>query len=1052
MPPSSAGNGDRRRAVLRRTACSGACGFGGSLRSKGSWQPLGATIRLLLVACALLLTRSASAQEYNFRNISVAEGLAQSQVYAMCQDRRGAIWFGTRGGGLSCYDGVSFTAYTEEHGLANNYVRAIVEDRAGNLWIGTDLGLCRYDGRSITSVAGSEGLRHLPVNAIAEDSSGTLWFGSDQGGLVSYRNGRFTSVPEGDGLRSIAVRTLFVDRQGRLWIGTDRGVAVRDGAGFIFHSIAQGLPNAPVTGITEDREGIYWIVTYGGGVFRYDGSSFSRVATSTGSGSSTAHCILADHKGGVWIGTAGGGVYRYTDDVLRIFTETEGLCNNVVVSMMEDAEGNLWFGSSGGGVSRYDGERFLHFTERRGTLGNWIYAIYEDRQGRIWFGNSSGGVTRYDGMAYARFTRNQGFTSGKVKCIMQDSRGVLWFGTVGNGLFTYDGSTFHKFIWGEGVRASFINAVTEDRDGNLWVASSDAGVICIRSVHGDSAGRFLRFDRRNGLGTSRAYHLLASDDGTIWVATDGAGIARITPVGSGFQVSASYTAEQGLSSNTIRSVARGRDGMLLFGTGGGGIILFDGTAFRNIGKREGLRSNNIYSIVVDSHNQIWLGTEKGIARIMVDSAWRARELKHYGKGEGIRGIEISQNACCIDHHGNIWFGTIQGAVRYNPYEDLPNRIPPRTHITGIRLFSDPIESTPYRDTAARWYPVPASLALPYDRNHISFDFVGISHRNPDAVRYRWKLDGFDGEWSPPSDRGAAVYSNLPPGSYSFHVRSFNEDGVADSSLAGFHFTIDPPFWQTWWFRTAIVGIGAAVVGTAFHRRVAAIRRQSYRERRELEMRKNIVELEQKSLRLAMNPHFIFNALNSIQLFISDRDTQTARRYLSKFAKLMRLILENSRTDHVSIDDETAMLGAYLELERLNLNAKFRYDVDVDSGIDREQVLIPPMLVQPLVENAVVHGLRCKDGDGMIRVEIVLQGTLVCCAVIDDGIGRDKALSLRTMAQEKQASAALEVIRERLAIMKRQSGADARLVILDLKDAQGNPAGTRAEVYVPYAIG
>ncbi len=976
----------------------------------------------------------------------MADGLAQSQVYAICQDRRGVIWFGTRGGGLSSYDGVSFTGYTEENGLTNNYVRAIVEGGSGDLWIGTDGGLCRYDGRSFhtADLFGGGG-----VGAIARDSGGAIWFGSDQGGLARYQDGRFTEMPAAKGMAGLAVRTLFADRHNRIWIGTDRGVTVHDGSRFISYGIADGLPNAPVTSITEDRDGIIWIATYGAGAVRYDGVSFRRLPPRELPANTTLHCILAARDGSLWMGTAGGGAARLGGGALAVFTETEGLCNNVITSMLEDAEGNIWLGSSGGGVSRYDGERFIHFTGRQGKLGNWIYAIHEDRQGGIWFGNSSGGVTRYDGTLYARFAERQGFTSGKVKCIAGDSRGLLWFGTVGNGLFTYDGASFRKFVWGEGMRAGFVNAVAEDRRGNIWLASSDAGVICIRRDGGDTAGRFIRFDRRNGLGTSRAYHLLPAGDGSIWVGTDGAGIARIVPQGDGFRLSGRYTTEQGLASNTVRSVVRDSSGNLLFGTGGGGIILYDGRSFRNIGRRQGLRSNNIYSLAVDRHNQIWLGTEKGIDRIAIDPDGTARELKHYGKEEGIRGIEISQNACCIDAGGNIWFGTVQGAVRYNPRQDAPNRIAPRTHIKSIRLFHDPIESTPYGDSAARWSPVPAHLELPYHQNQLTFEFVGISHRNPDAVRYQWKLDGFDREWSPRGDDRMAVYSNLSPGEYTFHLRSFNEDGVADSSLAGVRFVIAPPFWETWWFRAAGAGLALAVFGAAFRGRLAAVRRQSERERRELEMRKNIVELEQKSLRLAMNPHFIFNALNSIQLFISDRDTQTARRYLSKFAKLMRLILENSRTEYVSLADEAAMLRSYLELERLNLDGKFIYEVVIDPELDSAAVLIPPMLVQPLVENAVVHGVRCKENPGRIRVEMSLSGGLVRCVIEDDGIGRERAASLRALADGERPSAALEVIGERLAIISRQSGADARLIFTDLNDPSGRPAGTRAEIRVPY---
>lgn len=997
----------------------------------------------LFVLLTIMPVVSLYAQEYNFRNISVADGLAQSQVYTMCQDRRGVIWFGTRGGGVSCYDGVSFTTLTEEEGLPSNYVRTVLVDRAGAVWIGTDQGLVRYNGRSFTPFTQAGSIGRRVVNALALDSSGALWAGSEHGGLWRYDGRGFTSIPQ-DGSGIIRVRCLSTDMRGRIWIGTDRGVRVRDAKPLQIPP-AGNLPGQPVTAIVHDRDGSGWIGTYGGGIVRSDDTTSTLFTVNHGLSNNTVTSLLIDRAGRLWIGTAGGGVCRRDGNNFTIFTETEGLCNNVVMSLMEDAEGNIWIGSSGGGVSRFDGERFTHFTERQGKIGNWVYAIQEDREGAIWIGNSSGGVTRYDGINYERFTGRQGLTSGKVKCIFQDSRGVLWLGTVGDGLYTRENGVFRRFVWKAGTGARFINAVAEDRDGTIWLASSDAGVIGIKRAGDDSTSRFVQVGMGNGLGSDRAYYVHAADNGTIWVATDGAGIACIRPRNGAAPLVTRYTTEQGLGSNTIRSIARDRKGNLLFGTGGGGIILHDGTSFRNIGRKEGLRSNNIYALVVDNAGQVWLGTEKGIDRIEIDTAFQAHELKHYGRAEGIRGIEISQNAACVDGRGNIWFGTIRGAVRYNPREDRPNTAPPRTHLKGIRLFSHPIETTAYGDSLLPWYPVPRALELPYDQNHLSFDVVGISHRNPEAVTYQWLLEGFDDEWSPQTLEGTAIYSNLPPGSYTFRVRSYNEDGLADSSSSGFRFTIHPPFWETWWFRAAVVIVVASGVGIAFRARLAKVRREGERQRHELELQRSIVELEQKSLRLSMNPHFIFNALNSIQSFIADRETHTARAYLTKFARLMRLILENSRSEYVPVEDEAAMLGNYLELERLNLGGTFRYEVVIDPGLDAGAIFIPPMLIQPLVENAVVHGMRCGNGDGLIRVELALAGDLVHCIVTDNGIGRRQAATLRNNSNGRHASTALSVIRERLEIMSRDGGPAARLEITDLHDTHG----TRCALFIPY---
>jgi ligand-binding sensor domain-containing protein/signal transduction histidine kinase len=998
------------------------------------------------VAIALMLAASAAcAQEYNFRNLSVADGLAQSQVYAICQDTRGEIWFGTRGGGISRFDGMTFTTISEENGLANNYVRAILEDRAGTIWIGTDRGAVRYDGRRFTHLGAREGLTDLPIFAIAQDSSGAIWFTSEGGFLARYSAGHVRRFDRDDGLPAGRCQSLFVDHGGRVWVGMDDGAAIFDGARFTRLAFERSV-HTLVTAIGEDRSGIYWLATYGNGVARYDGHAFTWLNAGNGLSNNTVLALYIAPGGELWIGTAGGGVDRYDGRGVGVFTETEGLCNNVIASIMRDSDGDLWFGSSGGGVSRYDGARFIHFTERQGKLGNWIYAIHQDRSGGIWFGNSSGGATRYDGTYYARHSAADGFTSGKVKCIFEDRAGTLWFGTVGEGLFSYDG---HAFKMVAGLRAAFINAITQDGRGDLWLGCADAGVVRFSPGASDPHDRFRYVTRDAGLGYVRVYDILADGD-DLWAATDGAGLFHIVARADSERIAIDrITMSNGLTSNSLRTIARDRRGALLLGTAGGGIdIVRDGNV-RSIRRAQGISSNNIYSLVVDSAGAIWIGTEKGIDRAVIDAEYNVRSIKHYGKGEGIRGVETTQNAACVDNAGNVWFGTIQGAVRYDPREDRPNNVPPMTHITGIRLFFDKIETTPYADSLTSWYPIPASLTLPYDQNSLSFDFVGISQRNPQGVRYRWKLDGFDRDWSPISTERRAVYSNLGPGSYTLMVRSFNEDGVADPRPAAFSFTIGPPFWGTWWFQALAIIAAIGAIGGSVMAWVAKIRRENARERMELEMRKNIVELEQKSLRLAMNPHFIFNALNSIGAFIAANNPTVARRYLSKFARLMRLILQNSREELVPLADEVAMLTGYLDLECLNAPRPFEYEVSIDRAIDPEAIAIPTMLIQPLVENAVLHGLRGKGENGKIVITLSLDGALVRCSVADNGIGRERARALAGPPRKEHASTAMAVIDERLAIMRRQLGHDARFAINDLRDAAGEPCGTEAVIHLPY---
>lgn len=1014
-------------------------------------------MRLLTFISSLLVwfacITSLHAQQYNFRNFSVSDGLAQSQVYAICEDSRGNLWFGTRGGGVSRYDGQSFTSFTEEDGLVNNYLRAIIEDRQGNLWFGTDEGVSKYDGKKFTNYTVDEGLCDNPVNAILQDVKGNYWFGTDEGGLCRFDGKTFHSYNEKDGFHNTKVFCLYEDKDGNIWVGNEVGaskyVPSREGKEqkiFSTYTTRSGLAGNTIRSIVQDEDGDLWFGTYGAGISKYDGSRWTTYNMRDGLCNNTVHCLLNGGDGSLWIGTAIG-VSRFDGEKFTTYTEREGLCNNVIMCMLRDSWGNTWFGSSGGGVSRYDNERFVHFNEKSGKMGTWVYALHQDKEGNMWFCTSSGGVTKYDGMYYRQYTEKDGFTSGKVKCVHEDSLGRLWFGTIGEGAFMFDGYSFTRFSRKDGLSGNFVNSITTDTLGNVWFATSGGGVCRYQ----EATRQFTRYSLKEGMSSNRVFVLLNENNKYIWAGSSGKGISRITlPEDSSQSITiTNFTAKNEFPNATIRSIVMDKNGKLFFGSAGAGVISYNGNRFEAITKKDGISSNNIYSLVLDIAGNLWVGSEKGLDRVDFGKNYSILGIRHYGKPEGFVGIETSQNAAMRDDRGNLWFGTIYGATRYDPREDRPNRITPKTHITGVRLFFNRIEQTSFADSVAAWYPLPGKLVLPYDQNHLSFDFVGINLRNPEGVQYRWMLEGFDEGWSPPSAQRDAVYSNIPPGSYTFKVIAGNEDHIWNKEPVTFSFTITPPFWATWWFRSAVISAGILLLWLVFATRLRQIKRKNRVRLEKLELEKNILELEQKSLRLQMNPHFIFNSLNSIQGFIAQNDTAQAKWYLSKFARLMRQILESSRETYIPLSSEVSLLQNYLTLEKLCLNDKLGFSVAVDDAIDIDAVCIPPMIVQPYVENALRHGIAHKIEKGNITVHFSMEGDLLKCIVTDDGVGREKASLLKHSNGEKHKSTAMAVTSERLERLNKETSSNGRILINDLVDPEGEPAGTEVCIYMPF---
>lgn len=1004
---------------------------------------------LLVFTC--LLSGFLPAQQYNFRNYSVADGLAQSQVYAICEDQRGYLWMGTRGGGLNRFDGTEFTNFRVDDGLSNDFIYAIDTDKGGNVWVGTDEGACIFDGLHFTEVA-LPGTRHK-IRAIVCGEDGRTWIGTEDTGLFILDGKNITLHREGKILPSKRVNCIYEDTDASIWVGTPLGVThfKADGSTELFDK-KDGLSATDVWAVSRDGLNRVWFATYGSGLFRKANGKFIRFTQDDGLTNNTVHCMQTDQLGRLWVGTASG-VTRIDGDKVTNFSENEGLCSNVVMCIDVDSWGNLWFGTSGGGVCRLDGERFIHFNEKSGDMGSWVYSVFCDSAGHMWFGSSRGGVTEYDGTYYTNYYEGAGFTSGKVKCIGQDTSGTMWFGTSGNGVFSFSQGSFRHYSQG-GAR-DFLYCFLTDSLNRTWMGT--AGYISIYDPATNEITRIGKEEGFKGTNSDRIYSLGMDAKGNIWAGTAGAGVFLMEYDSATVRVKKRYTTADGLGGDVIRSITCDNYGNMWFGTTDG-ISRYDGNSFTNYDNKQGLASNNVYSLIADKAGHLWVGTERGLDRALYDASGTISNIKHYGKGEGFTGIETSQNAACLDTGSGVWFGTINGASVYHPEFDYINEEPPKVHITGVRLFFDPIENTPYgqRTDGYRWFPVPDTLVLPHTKNHLRFEFTGIDLRNPEGVKFRWRLLGFETDWVPENSERQATYSNLQPGDYTFEIQGKNSDGYW-SDIQRFEFHITPPVYQTWPFR---LGVGAGILlllVLIFRWQLKSAQKRNKEQLRQVTLEKHVLELEQKALRLQMNPHFIFNALQSINGYIARNDSAEARKYLAKFGKLMRMTLENSRTSYTSIEQEAELLYNYTALEAMSQGNKFTVDLDIDEKIRHESTFIPVMLIQPFVENAIIHGLKHKiEGGGELHIRFRLEGKengtngeqlYIICEVEDNGVGRKKAAEYEAGIRKDHKSAALEITRERLDSMNEPGKPKSSMEIIDLEDAHGNSLGTKVVIRI-----
>ena len=961
------------------------------------------------------------AQQFKFRNFSVAEGLAQSQVYTVAEDENGYMWFGTRGGGLSRFDGKNFKNFSTRDSLANNYIAVLYTAQNGDLLIGTSEGLTIFDGVQFTNLELKKG-KSIIVSAIHQEENGRIWLGTGEG-IFHYENGEFSHYSKRKSLPEKITVSFFEDSRNALWVGGDFGVLhIQSDEDITHYKYRRNELNSnQVRSIHEDKSGRIWVGTYGGGLNIFSDGKWSRLTRRDGLASNRVLCLYRDKQDAMWVGTQDTGISIYTpqDSTFTYLTEADGLANSHIRNITNDSWGNIWIGTSGGGVSRYFGQQFTHYDESNGLAGKYVYALAQDTAQQLWLSASKRGVSRFDNEIFHHYGRDDGFTEMKTKALLCDTRGRVWIGTEGRGVAVYDTTGFHFYGGSEGLGGSYIRAIKEDKEGNIWIGTAGGGITKATQSLGDSTG--LKFDfhtfwERDGLSERRINDLHMDTLGRVWYATRSSGIGYILPDSS----VVNFARAEGLPYLNVRALEEDSSGVLWIGTAGNGVLKLpiygEDFDFQKLLAQPNLTSDNVYLLGFDKEENLYVGSEVGIDKIGLDAERNFKTINHFGKSEGFIGIETCQNAVLCDEEGNMWFGTINGLTKYNPKQERSNPIPPKILLTETRLFYEPLSQTKYKDSLTKEGTFKTGFALPFRENNLGFEFVGINQSNPEKVRYQWQLKGFEKERSPFSTNTNATYANLPAGNYTFQVWAENEDGVVSDVPAQTNFTILKPFWQEWWFIASIVGGILAIIALTFRLRVNQIRARTREERARLEMENNLLQLEQKALQLQMNPHFIFNALASIQSLISKQDHKTARYYLAKFGKLMRAILENSRSENISLAEETELLENYLALERFSRGNSFDYEINIADNCEPEETEIPPMLLQPFVENAIIHGVANSDERGMIKLQFSKPNGTLRCEIEDNGIGRKRAAKLKNAFDKTHKSVALEVTRERLEML------------------------------------
>lgn len=967
------------------------------------------------------------------------EGLPQNSVQVIVQTRDGYLWMGTQEG-LVRFDGVRFSIYdvgnTAE--LRSNYVRALHEDRSGNLWIGTEGGgLSRFKGGTFTTYTTAEGLSHTTITSLAEGRDGSLWIGTYGGGLDRLRapgpldgddhshgdrekkdDAGITVLTVKDGLSSNLVRAVYVDSREDVWIGTEGGGLnrLKDGS-IATYGVAEGLAHGTANTVYEDRNGTLWVGT-GGGLYRYDDGRFTFHPLSHSAVESAVYAIYEDRKGRIWIGTGGGGLRRIDAERATTFGPVEGLSSGIVYSIQEDKEGSLWVGTGGGGLNRLRHGSFSVLSTKEGLSHDQTSLIFEDRSGSLWIGTWGGGLNcfvssrepraarRPAGTSRILYSSRNGLSSDVVSSIFENRQGDLWIGTYGAGLNRFRNGRFTVYDTARGLANDNVWGMAEDPDGDLWIGTS-GGLSRLKN------GIFTNYTAKDGLSNEMVRPILCDRHGAIWFGTNGGGLYRYT--NGGF---ARYTTQEGLASDLVYALYEDDDGVLWVGTGGG-LSRYERGTLTSFTTDDGLCESRVFQILEDDRDNLWMSSNKGIFRVAMKDlapphaprssspplppAEKRIHCTLYGRAAGMKSSECSggtQPAGWRTRDGRLWFPTIQGAVVIDPASVWTNPLPPPVVIEKVIIDKAATSARAFAD-------------LPPGKGEMEFHYAALSFLDPSKVRFRYRLEGFETEWLEAEGRRTAYYTNIPPGTYRFHVTGCNNEGIWSDSGASFDFRLNPHFYQT---RSFFALSGLAAVSAALALFQVRVRRLKVREK-ELarlvhERTKDLAEatrsLEESSKRQADFvsgvTHELKTPLTLIRLYgetlLYDRDgsdeereryCEIITRECERLTHLVDRVLDFSRIDrgqkqyHLREGDLAAAVSGTVDAYGKYL-ARQGFSIAAEVSSDLPPARFDPDAFTVAVLNLMDNAAKYSGTSRHLCVRLYPRGDRIVLEVEDHGIG------------------------------------------------------------------
>lgn len=1024
----------------------------------------------------------------HFEVLDEEDGLSNSSLYSMARDSSGFLWVGTKEG-LNRFDGHEFRVFRhndkDPNSLFDDGGQYLFVDNKGRLWVGFIGAISQYhpDCQCFTNYFPFGKSKDYQINNVIlsveyVDDEGLVWCGGRGIGLIVFdpktgRHDRYDlpnilpDFPASDRVNYNSVNQIYASPDGLLWLATINGLYSFDPKTrqFYYHQLAPIVP----------------------GRARDDG--FLR--------------ILPDENNGLWLTSWGGGISYYHFKENRFATykyikqDILSTIGNIVFDMVKKNDAEYWLatGDKGLGIFNRQTGAFQFPLDKITTepgVDKTITSQLIFMPDKTMFLLNGAGLLKFNPNSQL-FHFNQlnlassqnGKRFGINKILEDDKEHTLYFATeFGNGLNILDEKTGKLQAFKAAINPKFhdsyqiIRDLLIDRNGNLWVLARD--YLFAFDKHKKVLNRVKNPVTTHINDNPMEFISLQSDpDGEIWVISDQGGLFHFSAD------SKKFIAE--INSDTSLNHAPGTVDRIAFDKHGKMWVLGDGDLF-TYNKTTGqfqrpfpdlhdlLTSAYLKGIASDTNGNIWISlNRKGLLRIDTkDPEHPASRL--LTESDGLPTTWILRIAS--DYMGNLWMTTYSGMVYMNTNTMVfrkfsrnssveRNIVLPKFSNAGLHSFFLTIPgkycrvnfdailqeaplpkvyvdkfSVLNQDQSARLNGQPLVIIHPGE-DFFSFDFGCLDFGNQSDTRFAYKLTGWDKDWVQCSSRRFASYTNLNGGNYTFMVKAANGEGQW-SQPVNIPVLIETPFYKTAWF---MVMVALFITGIIYMLYLYRIRQIERTERLKTEFNRQLAETRLEALRAQMNPHFIFNSLNSINRYIIASDIKTASLYLTRFSKLIRLILDNSVKKKTSLSNELEALQLYIQLEAFRFEHKFSYDISVSEEVDADHVEVPPLIIQPFVENAIWHGLMHKDSGGHLSVHITRDSKNLTCEITDNGIGREKAMEYKSQTAPTRKSVGMKLTEERLHL----AGTGGTYRIEDLYDDNGKASGTHIVITLPVKL-